>query len=122
MAAKSRYDKSPKIADTEGSDKLKVGGPKEPEKGGKPEGAGQQPAKNAKTETKPEHQESKPDVRGKVAPKSLEATGTEESGMPVHARHMMERDRLHSQQMMEKSDMHHRHEREMMGAATGKED
>ena len=106
-----RYEKSPRIED-------KTPKPKRAEASetSKPDGEGREPAAKPKDETE------KPHWSGGAAPSSTAPTGTEESGIPVHARHAMERAELHHRHMREHAEMHHRHEREHHEARSGKKE
>lgn len=109
MASKSRYGKSPKVADKE---------MKRPEMGAGHADKAEMEEKATASKEKTPHAKSKEmkegDGKDSVAPSSLAPTGMEESGIPVHARHAMERSELHHRQMAEHHEMHHRHERERM--------
>jgi hypothetical protein len=104
-----RYEKSPRIADKEPKPKEEKGG-----KGEKPDGAGKEKPEKPKTEGKEAHA-----GEGGAKPSETAPTGTEDAGIPIHARHAMERAELHHRHMREHAEMHHRHEREHAEARMG---
>ena len=101
-SAKSRYDKPMKIAEKDPKGE-KVHGEK-PDKGEKA------PVPKPTKEDGPASRAEKHPDKGE--PSGDAPTGMEESGIPVHARHAMERDAMVDKHMREHGDLHMRHERE----------
>lgn len=112
-SAKKRYEKSPHVS-------LKDGGKEKGEKveDKKPDAGGKEaPPKAVKGEDGPSRPKERHPSGG--APSGDAPTGTEESSIPIHARHAMERDHLYHQHAREHAEMHGRHEREHMAAMHG---
>ena len=113
MAGRDRYSKSPKIkakAGSKGEEKVE-GKTSEKESGsGEDKGDEKKAKKTAGDKTPTKHEKN--DGKGGAEPEVDEG----DEGMPMVARHSMERSELHQRHMREKDGLHNRHEREHMEA------